>query len=97
MNYNSVTMAEILTINTITRRQFMKNMKDESNIKFGDVPGDIVSIGKEVRHNAEVIFPKMLQLLPGVMERNPYKRAVITVCGGYDCTLIWISFHNSRE
>ena len=60
----------------------MKNMKDESNIKFGDVPGDIVSIGKEVRHNAEVIFPKMLQLLPGVMERNPYKRAVITVCGG---------------
>lgn len=51
-------------------------------ILHGDMPGDKVSIGEEHIKKASVIFPELLRILPDILEKNPAKRAVITVCGG---------------
>ena len=51
-------------------------------IPQGDMPGDKIEIGKEHIEKADVIFPKLLEGLKEVWEKNPYRRAVITVCGG---------------
>lgn len=52
------------------------------DIIHGDMPGDKVSIGEEHIKKASVIFPQLLGMLPDILENNPAKRAVITVCGG---------------
>jgi alpha-galactosidase len=51
-------------------------------IMHGDMPGDKVSIGEDHIKKAGVIFPELLRILPDILENNPAKRAVITVCGG---------------
>lgn len=51
-------------------------------IPHGDMPGDKVSINEDHIAKANVIFPRLLSLLPEALERNPAKRAVVSVCGG---------------
>ena len=53
-----------------------------NDIPHGDMPGDKVSINESHIAKANVIFPRLLSLLPGVLAQNPAQRAVISVCGG---------------
>jgi hypothetical protein len=55
---------------------------DTDNIPTGDMPGDKVRIGPRHIRKAQIIFPKLLELLIPVLEENPYQRAVVVVCGG---------------
>lgn len=48
----------------------------------GDMPGDAVHISEAHRTKADAIFPLLLPQLAEICARNPYGRAVITVCGG---------------
>jgi len=51
-------------------------------IPHGDMPGDKVSINEGHVAKANLIFPRLLALLPDVLAQNPAHRAVISVCGG---------------
>ena len=53
-----------------------------TEIPHGDMPGDKVSINEGHIAKANVIFPRLLALLPDVLSQNPAQRAVISVCGG---------------
>ena len=52
------------------------------SIPHGDMPGDKVSINEGHIAKANAIVPRLLELLPDVLEQNPAKRAVLCVCGG---------------
>ncbi|HPF86840.1 MAG TPA: adenylylsulfate kinase [Candidatus Limiplasma sp.] len=51
-------------------------------IPHGDMPGDKISISDVHKQKANVIFPKLMELLPPILTQNPHRRAVIAVCGG---------------
>jgi hypothetical protein len=53
-----------------------------SDIPHGDMPGDKVNIGESHIAKANVIFPKLLELLTPILAAAPCARAVVTVCGG---------------
>lgn len=53
-----------------------------ADIPHGDMPGDKVNISKDHIAKANTIFPKLLDLLLPAFEANPYRRAVVSVCGG---------------
>ena len=53
-----------------------------TEIPHGDMPGDKVSINEGHIAKANVIFPRLLSLLPDLLSQNPAQRAVISVCGG---------------
>jgi hypothetical protein len=55
---------------------------DTDNIPTGDMPGDKVKIAPRHIQKAQIIFPKLLELLIPVLDENPYQRAVVVVCGG---------------
>ena len=52
------------------------------SIPHGDMPGDKVSINEGHIAKAIAIVPRLLDLLPDVLEQNTAKRAVLCVCGG---------------
>ncbi len=52
------------------------------SIPQGDMPGDKIKIGSDHINKANIIFPKLLELLLPVFETSPCSRAVVTVCGG---------------
>ncbi len=52
------------------------------SISHGDMPGDKVSINQGHIAKANAIVPRLLELLPDVLEQNPAQRVVISVCGG---------------
>ena len=52
------------------------------DIPCGDVPGDKVQIGSMHVMKANVIFPKLLELVKPILEDSVHNRAVIAVCGG---------------
>lgn len=52
------------------------------DIPHGDMPGDKVCIGPEHIQKANVIFPKLRDMLSGCLRDHPSQRAVIAVCGG---------------
>ena len=53
-----------------------------AEIPHGDMPGDKVSINESHVAKANLIFPRLLALLPDLLAQNPAQRAVISVCGG---------------
>jgi hypothetical protein len=53
-----------------------------ADIRHGDMPGDKVNINEDHIVKANTIFPKLLDLLLPAFEGNPYRRAVVAVCGG---------------
>jgi hypothetical protein len=55
---------------------------DTESIPKGDMPGDKVKIDPQHIQKAQTIFPKLLELLIPALDENPYKRAVVVVCGG---------------
>ncbi len=56
------------------------NIPDD--IPHGDMPGDKIEIGESHIAKARTIFPILVKELEAKMNSNPYKRAVIAVCGG---------------
>ena len=59
-----------------------EDLQDTDIIPKGDMPGDQIKIGTLHIQKSRIIFPKLLELLIPVLERNPYQRAVVAVCGG---------------
>lgn len=59
-----------------------EDIRDTNSIPKGDMPGDKVRIAPRHIRKAQIIFPKLLELLIPVLEENPYQRAVVVVCGG---------------
>ncbi len=59
-----------------------EDIRDTDSIPKGDMPGDKIRIDRQHILKAQVIFPKLLDLLITALDENPYQRAVITVCGG---------------
>lgn len=58
------------------------NIPDVKSIPVGDMPGDKVSISPNHIVKAEIIFPRLVELLIPVLEDSPFQRAVVVVCGG---------------
>ncbi len=52
------------------------------NIPQGDMPGDKIEIGESHISKAKTIFPLLVKELEEKMNKNPYSRAVVAVCGG---------------
>jgi hypothetical protein len=59
-----------------------EDITDTDSIPKGDMPGDKVRIDSQHIQKAQVIFPKLLELLIPALDENPYQRAVVAVCGG---------------
>ena len=59
-----------------------QSIQDVDEIPKGDMPGDSIQIGPEHIKKSQVIFPRMLELVIPIIKENPYKRAVISLCGG---------------
>ena len=59
-----------------------EDITDIESIPKGDMPGDKVKISQQHQQKAQVIFPKLLDLLLPILDGNPYHRAVVVVCGG---------------
>lgn len=51
-------------------------------IPHGDMPGDKINIAQEHIIKAEILFRKLGELLPQLLQDSDNKKAVITVCGG---------------
>lgn len=61
---------------------FPQSIQDTSKVPIGDMPGDIIKIEPKHIQKAQIIFPKMLELIIPVLKKNPFHRAVISVFGG---------------
>jgi hypothetical protein len=59
-----------------------EDIQDTDSIPKGDMPGDKIKIGSQHIQKAQIIFPKLLELLIPALDENPYQRAVVVVCGG---------------
>ena len=59
-----------------------EEITDADGIPKGDMPGDKVNIGPQHIRKAQIIFPKLLELLIPALDENPYQRVVVVVCGG---------------
>jgi hypothetical protein len=58
------------------------SIQDTGSIPKGDMPGDKVAIGPQHIKKAQLIFPRLLELLIPALDENPHQRAVVVVCGG---------------
>jgi hypothetical protein len=58
------------------------DIPDTDSIPKGDMPGDKVKINSRHIQKSQVLFPRLLELLLPVLDKNPYQRAVVAVCGG---------------
>jgi alpha-galactosidase len=59
-----------------------EDISDIDRLPKGDMPGDKVNIGPQHIRKAQIIFPKLLELLISALDENPYQRVVVVVCGG---------------
>ena len=59
-----------------------EDIPDINSIPVGDMPGDKVNISPKHLEKAQIIFPRLIELLIPVLESNPFQRAVVVVCGG---------------
>lgn len=67
---------------TIEKSWQLANIEDVSNIPTGDMPGDKIKIDSNHIMKAQMIFPKLLDILLPILNDHPNQRAVIAVCGG---------------
>ncbi len=58
------------------------DIDDLDAIPTGDMPGDKVQITEQHVEKAQVIFPRLWELLQPVLETSPHHRAVVAVHGG---------------
>lgn len=59
-----------------------EKIEDVDAIPSGDMPGDKIMISSEHIKKAEVVFPKLIELLIPILDEHPYQRAVVAVYGG---------------
>lgn len=59
-----------------------ENIEDTNRIPKGDMPGDKIQIGSSHIMKAQMLFPKLLEMLEPLLNEHPNQRAVIAVCGG---------------
>jgi hypothetical protein len=59
-----------------------EQIEDIEKIPKGDMPGDKIKIGQAHIQKAQVILPKLLDILLPALEEHPFQKAVIAVCGG---------------
>jgi alpha-galactosidase len=58
------------------------SIENIDRIPKGDMPGDKLKIGPNQIMKAQLIFPKLIELLLPILNEHPYQRSVIAVCGG---------------
>jgi glycosidase len=58
------------------------SIPDLPSIRTGDMPGDKVQITQQHVDKAQVIFPRLLELLEPLLDVSPHHRAVVAVHGG---------------
>jgi hypothetical protein len=80
LEYENANMADIRRLIAERRDRLPPRVPDD--IPHGDMPGDKVRIDAGHIARANALFPILLDLLPPVLESNPYGRAVVAVCGG---------------
>ena len=59
-----------------------EDIRDLDSIPKGDMPGDKIEICALHIQKAQIIFPKLLELLIPAIDGNPHQRVVVVVCGG---------------
>lgn len=59
-----------------------EDIKDVDIIPKGDMPGDKINIGQSQIMIAQMIFPKLLEILVPALNEHPCQRTVVAVCGG---------------
>lgn len=52
------------------------------NIPHGDMPGDKIRVTEELKKKADIIFPKLLECIKLLLEKENREKVVIAVCGG---------------
>lgn len=57
-------------------------IQDPGSIPTGDMPGDKVAISADHIKKAQLIFPRLWELLIPILNGHPCRRAVVAVCGG---------------
>jgi glycosidase len=58
------------------------SIRDLQSIPTGDMPGDKVRISQQHVDKAQVIFPRLWELLEPLLDASPRQRAVVAVHGG---------------
>jgi glycosidase len=58
------------------------SIPDLQSIPLGDMPGDKVQITQEHVTKAQVVFPRLWELLQPLLDASPHHRAVVAVHGG---------------
>lgn len=58
------------------------SIPDLQSIPTGDMPGDKVQISQQHVDKAQVIFPRLWELLEPLLDASPHHRAVVAVHGG---------------
>ncbi len=53
-----------------------------ADIPHGDMPGDRVRIQEVHQQKANAVYPPLRQMLYPLLAQNPFRRAVVAVCGG---------------
>ena len=80
--YNKVTVFEGTDDKLKNASEVVSDINIPDDIPHGDMPGDKIEIGESHIAKARTIFPILVKELQDKMNSNPYKRAVIAVCGG---------------
>ena len=81
--YNKISAnAEAVIAKLAMAQEKIATLNIPADIPHGDMPGDKIEIGDSHIAKAKTIFPKLVDELKKVMEKNQYGRAVVAVCGG---------------
>jgi alpha-galactosidase len=80
--YNKVTVFKDTDDKLSKAATIVSNISIPDDIPHGDMPGDKIEIGESHIAKARTIFPLLVKELSEKMAANPYKRAVVAVCGG---------------
>ncbi len=80
--YNKITVSEDTMNKLQNAASVVEGISIPADIPHGDMPGDKIEIGESHIDKARTIFPILVKELQEKMNSNPYKRAVVAVCGG---------------
>lgn len=82
-NYDKTCRAPISIEKTSSKLPWSPDeIQDLDSISKGDMPGDKIMISPNHIKKAQLIFPRLLELLTPALDESPYRRAVVAVCGG---------------
>lgn len=82
-NYEKTCNAPVSTEKTSLKLPWVpEQIQDLNSIPKGDMPGDKIMISPDHILKAQIILPRLLELLMPALDENPHRRAVVAVCGG---------------